>query len=355
MYETKEAVLQAKVLNRIQMNTPRMEDIVASIQQDGALLNDFLVPNQAIRFSANGKVYGEFNGQQNKFTDFSLWQMAEKLGVPVKYVVNLSKTDWGRQLIAHNFTEMVDNSAPQTYLIREIDGHIRGVMSDRYKIMDTMQIFMAFMQGALESGAKLYDGLHTDSKNFMEVVHPEILPIETKNNGMVPLVLGARVRNSDFGDGALSLKIFTLNTRCLNGMVGEQLLREVHLGGRITNIQHYLSSDTIRKETAAQAAIVGDTMRSVFGGEYRDKEIARIMQASDMIVDYNQEVKALPKLGVYESEVKALSEKLMNNDPNDGIQGKNTMWKIVQGLTAVANDQQPARTRELQEIASSLY
>jgi hypothetical protein len=221
--------------------------------------------------------------------------------------------------------------------------------------MDSSEIFMAFLSGALGAGAKLYDGLYTDSKNFLEVVYPEMVPIQTPNNGVVHVVIGARVRNSDFGDGALSLRVFILNCRCLNGMVGEQLLREVHLGGRIQQLQQFLSFETIKKETSAQAAIIGDTMKGIFSGEHRQREIERIMIASDKVIDMQQEIKTLPKLGVYQDEIKSLTEKLLNNDPDDGIQGKNTVWKLVQGLTSVANEQAPARTRELQEIASSLY
>lgn len=355
MYTTKEAVLQDKILSRIQNNIPKIEDVISKIQRDGNNLNDLLIPSKRIKFSANGSVYADYNGTNNAFTDFSLSQMADKVNIPVKYINSLAGTDWGRQLTAYILNEHVQKGEPQNLLIREVDGNIRGVLSDRYKRMNSLQIFMSFFNAAMSAGAKLFDGLHTDSKNFLEVVHPDLIPVETPNNGVVNLVMGARIRNSDFGDGALTLNVFILNAICLNGMVGEQLLREIHLGARINGIQQYLSFDTISKETEAQAAIIGDTMKSIFSGETREKEINRIVNASSKIIDLNNEIKQLPKLGVQQEEIKNLTNKLMANNPDDGVQGKNSLWKLVQGLTSVANEQPPARTRELQEIASQLY
>lgn len=354
MYATKEEVLEAKILNRIQKNAPKIEEVITKVQEDGVFMTNSLVPNRRMRFSADGDIYADYKGSPRRFNDFSLGQMADKTGIPVKYINYLSRSDWGRQLAAHILNEHAQKQDPQTYLVREVGETIRGVLSDRYKMMDSSTILLAYLQAALAQGAKLYDGLYTETKNYLEVVHPEIVPIETPNNGLLPLVMGARLRNSDFGDGALSLQVFTINVRCLNGLVGEQLLREIHLGGRIDNIQHFLTNETIRKETEAQAAVVGDTMKAIFSGEYRQKEIERIMVASDRIIDMEQQVKELPKFGVLQDEIKLLTNKLMANNPDDGVQGKNTMLKLVQGLTSVANEVEPTRTRELQEIASSL-
>ena len=47
-------------------------------------------------------------------------------------------------------------------------------------------------------------------------------------------------------------------------------------------------------------------------------------------------------------------ELLMNNNPDDGVTGGATLWKLTQGITAFAREQQPERCRELHEISGQL-
>lgn len=356
MFESKLAVMEAKVMSRIQKNVPDIESVIAKIQDEGNLINDFIVPTEKLCFESDEKfVKSKFGQTEYSFTDFSLRQMAEKSGIPQGYVGKLNELSWGKSLIAHIFNEHNSNNQPSKYLFREVNGQVRGVLSDRYKRLNSLLIFTSFLQACFSSGAKLYSGLHTDSKSFLEVVHPSLVEIETENNGVLHIAMGARIRNSDFGDGALDLKVFMLNAVCLNGMVGEKLLREVHIGERISGLNELLSVTTIQKETEAQAAIVSDVMSSIFSEEKRNREIQRIIGATKSLVDMEKTVQELPKLGVLQSEMKSLTNKLMGNNPDDGVTGKNTIWKLVQGLTSVANEQEPARCRELQDIASKLY
>jgi hypothetical protein len=47
----------------------------------------------------------------------------------------------------------------------------------------------------------------------------------------------------------------------------------------------------------------------------------------------------------------------MRNNPEDGVQGESTLWKLTQGITSYANREDvPERRRmELQEIAGDLF
>lgn len=53
-------------------------------------------------------------------------------------------------------------------------------------------------------------------------------------------------------------------------------------------------------------------------------------------------------------EGKEVEKILMKNDPEDGVQGAATLWKLTQAITAHARELSPERSRELHEISGSL-
>ena len=54
------------------------------------------------------------------------------------------------------------------------------------------------------------------------------------------------------------------------------------------------------------------------------------------------------------NEGREVEKLLMNNNPDDGVTGGATLWKLTQGITAFAREQQPERCRELHEISGQL-
>jgi hypothetical protein len=50
----------------------------------------------------------------------------------------------------------------------------------------------------------------------------------------------------------------------------------------------------------------------------------------------------------------AVNKVLMQNNPADGLQGSPTLWKLVNGMTAVARESKPERRRELEQIAGEM-
>ena len=84
-------------------------------------------------------------------------------------------------------------------------------------------------------------------------------------------------------------------------------------------------------------------------------EVERIQRASDTPMDYVEGVKQLKRTKHYsENELSILTQKLMAKNPDDGIQGENTKWGFVQGITSLANTYTTTRRNELIEYASDL-
>lgn len=80
-----------------------------------------------------------------------------------------------------------------------------------------------------------------------------------------------------------------------------------------------------------------------------------IQGASEIDVDFDKELKALVQKGsMLKNESREVEKLLMNGNPDDGVVGGATLWKLTQGITAFAREQTPARSRELHEISGLL-
>lgn len=360
---------RTKVAERLNsMLTSRSKPVaeaIAKLEQTGSMLDDFVKPVKELEFKhhMDGRVRMEFNYTSEastikhaslKLTDFTVGQVGDKFGVPQGYLRNLHNGGgWEKQLATTIMNEHASNIARERVLIRAVQDEARGFLSDKYRRLNSMEIFMAFLLAAQQHNNVLVDAYAGETKGYLEVINPEITEFETPLNGRHFAAFGARIRNSDFGDGALEVRTFMLNLVCMNGAVGLSMLKEFHLGGRIPeNIR--ISEDTYKKDTAAKAGLVRDIMAQVYLPESTNAMIEKIQGASAKEVNLTKAIEKLPKVGFTLTESEAVGRVLMDNDPANGLQGSATLWKLVNGMTAVARDAEPARKRELETIASEL-
>lgn len=82
----------------------------------------------------------------------------------------------------------------------------------------------------------------------------------------------------------------------------------------------------------------------------------RVCDGDRQIEDLKAKVlKNLTKNGsLLKQEGKEVEKILMRNDPDDGVQGGSTLWKLTQAITAHARELTPERSRELHEISGAL-
>jgi hypothetical protein len=162
---------------------------------------------------------------------------------------------------------------------------------------------------------------------------------------------------SDYGDGALDLRSFVLQGVCLNGMVRESVLRSVHLGAKLPD-NLALSQKTYELDSMTTASAIRDLTKNLYSSDVVKTRMLEIKAASDLVMDPVRELKQLQGLGkLLKGETDEIGQLLMRNNPEDGVQGESTLWKLTQGITSYANREDvPERRRmELQEIAGSLF
>ncbi len=365
--EVNQAVLsemQDKLTRYLDNKRSKNESQIEAIENDSRLIYDYLVPTDKMEFTNmlddNYNVTLDFEyGSEIKhitFHDNAITQIASKMDIPTKYLRELHNSDksWKKFLVREILEFHTCNAKQQRLLIRTVGHQARGVLSDSYKRMNSIILYSTFLAAAQTSGAVIADAHYNGLTGFVEVIRPDVIVIPTEKNGIQYICFGVQFRNSDFGTSSLEMRAFNFVIRCLNGWVTQSVMRNVHLGARLPeNLE--LSQRTYDLDTQTKASLVKDTIGQLMDPERLLNYSIKVQEASKIDIDLPSEVKALPQIGVHDSEVKVLEQLFMENNPDNNLEGANTLFKLTQGLSAVARESSNTRKRELDEITGKLF
>lgn len=359
-------VVMNKVQKMIDGKAVGVQATMERLVNEGKIAQDYIAPigvnlklndhSPVITFDGDGSNLsmsmpdGEFTLHGN-----AIGQLADRMAIPQRYLRTLAGGEaWERQLAATVLNEHSGWTQRSRVLVRTVGQQVRGVLSDGYRRLNSVEILTAFVQEAAGQGAVISDAYMNDTKVWAETILPQPLVIPTAKNGDVIIFAGARFSTSDYGDGAIDMRAFLLNGACLNGMVRESVMRQVHLGSKLPD-NLAISQRTYELDTKTTVSAVRDLTKGLFSREALERKAYEIQGASEMDVDFENEIKKLTKSGaLLKQEGKEVEKLLMKNDPEDGVQGGSTLWKLTQAITAHARELSPERSRELHEISGAL-
>lgn len=358
-------VVMNKVQRMIDGKAVGVRETMDRLISEGKIAQDYIAPigvnlkvndhSPVITFSANGSLRMDMPDGQFTLHDNAIGQLADRMGIPQRYLRGLASGEpWAKQLAATLLNEHSGWTQRSRVLVRTVGTQVRGVLSDSYRRLNSVEILTAFVQEAAQQGAVISDAYMNDTKIWAETILPTPLTVPTSKNGDVVIFAGARFSTSDYGDGAVDMRAFLLNGACLNGMVRESVMKQVHLGSKIPdNLQ--LSQQTYELDTKTTVSAVRDLTKGLFSKDNLMKKAIEIQGASEMEVDFEHELKRLTRDGgLLKQEGKEVEKILMRNDPEDGVQGGATLWKLTQAITAHARELSPERSRELHELSGQL-
>lgn len=356
--------MQDKLTRYLDNKRSKNESQIKTIEDDSRLIYDYLVPTGDMDFHNVDDSYNvnlRFRDDKDElhditFHDNAITQMASKLDIPTKYLRELHNSDksWKKLLVKEILQFHTCNAKQQRLLIRTVGHEARGVLSDSYKRMNSIILYSTFLAAAKASGAVIADAHYNGLTGFIEVIRPDVIVIPTEKNGTQYICFGVQFRNSDFGTSSLEMRAFNFVIRCLNGWVTQSVMRNVHLGARLPeNLE--LSQRTYDLDTQTKASLVKDTIGQLMDPERLLNYSIKVQEASKIDIDLPSEVKALPQIGVHDSEIKVLEQLFMENNPDNNLEGANTLFKLTQGLSAVARESSDTRKRELDEITGKLF
>lgn len=358
-------ILQKKVADLLAKREDGNQAVFEKIDKDNKLLEDYILnlgKGANLEFMANGKMYMNFdtstvidetNNIAFEIHENALFQLGDRFDIPRKYVRNLYSSEWGRKLLQNTLTEHMHNTDRKRILVRTVGEEVRGILSDKYRRLNSNEIYEAFIKGCRDASAVIYEAYYTDIKTYISAIIPKVYKIQTLNNGDVYAVFGAKIANSDFGKGALDVRAFMINVTCLNGMVSDTKLKQVHLGKRLSDDISF-SEETYILDTQTMASATADIMKMILGEERILQTVNSIMNASREVINLEAEMIRLPKIGYSKAEVEQINTKLINNDPATGVTGLPTRWKLSQAITSVAQDIGEERQHELDELAGKI-
>lgn len=361
--------LNEVVMNKVQkMIDGKAVGVQATMERlinEGKIAQDYIAPIGVNLKQKDHSPVITFNGGESltmnmpdglfSLHDNAIGQLADRMGVPQRYLRTLASGEtWAKNLAAEILIEHSGWTQRTRVLVRTVGTQVRGVLSDSYRRLNSVEILTAFVQEASRQGAVISDAYMNDTKVWAETILPQPIVIPTAKNGDVIIFAGARFSTSDYGDGAVDMRAFLLNGACLNGMVRESVMKQVHLGSKLPdNLQ--LSQRTYELDTRTTVSAVKDLTKGLFSRDNLMKKACEIQGASEIDVDFEHELKKLTRDGgLLKSEGKEVEKILMRNDPEDGVQGGATLWKLTQAITAHARELTPERSRELHEISGAL-
>lgn len=358
-------VVMNKVQSMIDGKATGVQATMERLVNEGKIAQDYIAPlgvnlrakqhDPVITFNGeNGLMMNMPDGQFSLHAN-AVGQLADRMGVPQRYLRTLAGgEEWQVLLAAQILNEHSGWTQRSRVLVRTVGKQVRGVLSDSYRRLNSVEILTAFVEEASNQGAVISDAYMNDTKVWAETILPQPIVVPTKNNGDVVIFAGARFSTSDYGDGAVDMRAFLLNGACLNGMVRESVMRQMHLGAKLPD-SLALSQQTYELDTQTTVSAVRDLTRGLFLPENIKEKAYEIQGASEMEVDLEKEVKKLTSNGsLLKAEGQEVEKLLMKNDPNDGVQGGSTLWKLTQAITAHARTLTPERSRELHEISGQL-
>ena len=358
-------VVMNKVQSMIDGKAMGVQATMERLVNEGKIAQDYIAPlgvnlrakqhDPVITFNGeNGLMMNMPDGQFSLHAN-AVGQLADRMGVPQRYLRTLAGgEEWQVLLAAQILNEHSGWTQRSRVLVRTVGKQVRGVLSDSYRRLNSVEILTAFVEEAANQGAVISDAYMNDTKVWAETILPQPIVVPTKNNGDVVIFAGARFSTSDYGDGAVDMRAFLLNGACLNGMVRESVMRQMHLGAKLPD-SLALSQQTYELDTQTTVSAVRDLTRGLFLPENIKEKAYEIQGASEMEVDLEKEVKKLTSNGsLLKAEGQEVEKLLMKNDPNDGVQGGSTLWKLTQAITAHARTLTPERSRELHEISGAL-
>ncbi len=361
--------LNEVVMNKVQrMIDGKAVGVQATMERlihEGKIAQDYVAPLGVELKKKQHEPVITFNGEQGLMMNmpdgsFSLHsnavnQLADRMGVPQRYLRQLSQGgEWAVMLAAHLLNEHSSWTERSRVLVRTVGQEVRGVLSDSYRRLNSVEILTAFVQEASSQGAVISDAYMNDTKVWAETILPQPFVIPTAKNGEVIIFAGARFSTSDYGDGSVDMRTFMLNGACLNGMVRESVMRQVHLGSKLPDTIA-LSQKTYELDTQTTVSAVRDLTSGLYSKDTIMQKAIEIQGASEIDVDFTRELGKLTSSGkLLKQESKEVEKVLMRNDPEDGVQGGSTLWKLTQAITAHARELTPERSRELHEISGEL-
>jgi hypothetical protein len=275
------------------------------------------------------------NFSQYGLTDFCHSQIATKCGIPQAYYEKMLKER--PELLPVNVNSWLPDKEKR--LVRILDGRVRAVLSDRYRIMDNQEVVDILLLNLnkiqQEDGLKIEveDCYLTEEHLYIKITSPDLSGqvFHFKDKPAEPVRGGIIISNSEVGSGAFAVKPFVNVLVCSNGLIGENAINKIHLG-RERALGTVWSERTLEAQDNVLILELEDLIKQTFNRTVFQQWLDRINKvASTEIEKPTVAVENIIKKYILP---KGARDDLINQFSKEG----NSVWGLSMAVTRKAQD-----------------
>lgn len=309
----------------------RLEDLVKELDRQKEAKLDFIADSRTLRVQVGGtktgaKVNGPLDRSLHLTTDDlqtgewlthphpmranAIQQLGQRLSpdIPWQFLKRLSehRPDRSAKLLNGLMQDL-----GQRRMIRCMDGHVRSILSHRYRILDHYDIAFKCLDTARQFGGEVIEASLSDSKMRIKFISRDVWDVIENvrhdpnsgnwyagglGNGDFLKRVGARetgdlpggpgtvhpvvtIDNSETGQGGYNVRIGFLMGICFNLAIVESVAARVHLGASLE--AGIFSPETMNLDSQAIMAKAQDAVGAAFKHDVFKKLVAKANKAQD--------------------------------------------------------------------------
>lgn len=311
---------------------------------------DFIVPTERLQAEAietNGAqklVLSFANGSKHRvgLNSWSKSQLAGYTDIPKNYFDRIAAENpaLAADNINHGLERIVREAKregkQEARMLRTLDGNVRGLLSSRYRILDSYDMLETVLPVAQEHGLQVASSEITDKRLFLKLLSPRLTGEVQKGDAVQ---YGLTISTSDVGAGSVRVEPLIYRLVCLNGMISNTAIRKFHVGKSQAegDVFEILSDRTKELSDAAFWAQVRDIVLASLKPENFEREVSRLQHAAGLKIanfDLPEVVElAMKATGLTgENKKNSILAALASGNEGAGL----TQWGLINSFTRAA-------------------
>ncbi len=287
-------------------------------------------------------------GEKHNLTSFAEGQLYARAGIPQRFAETVL-AHHEPDLLRFNFQKLLPKLSDDGLLIRDVAGTIKGVLSPAYKRIDASPLFEGYLKASLDAGYLPHKGEVTDTRAFISFIQPELHEIIEGEY----VVLGHELKTSDYGNGGVELDLSITRLLCLNGLIGSDVMKRVHLGRRFDGFGEKsvikLSGRTERLDTATIHSALRDAVKAL--PSHVEALEATLKENVTKNINVSQAVALLKKSGVKAAVAEKVKTLYETQLPVESVPQSPGAWRFANVLSLLANEAKGDEAKDLQAAA----
>ena len=340
------------------MKTGRpLAEIASQIQRDSDARKDFIAKTSQLHYSPEhtdrGVIQWTVKGREYEATPtrHCLGQIAERSGIPAKYVARMTGEHCG--LLAANINHWWKHEPEKRMLRTLLNGeHVaRAFLSERYRPLENADLAAAILPKLAKLKCEVVSCEITETRLYIQAVTPKVEAKLVGDRVQAGIVIG----NSEVGQGAIFLDPMLYYCRCLNGLIMPRVMSRYHIGRRndpqfeLDSAAEYYTDKTRQQDDKAFWMKVGDVADGMFDPDRFKAMVDKFEGATEQKIDGVEAVEEIQsRFQLNEDERNAVLNHLIEG-------GDRSLFGLVNAVTRTATDVESYdRSIELQRFGGAI-